>query len=64
MSKKDKPEVVVKMCMNCKHRQKPDAKHITRGWCDNKKSPHFDRHIYKGDSCPKFADKNAKRKGK
>ncbi len=65
MSKKAKTEEVVelaeqKICMNCKHRQKPDGKHPLRGWCDNKKSPKYDVHIYKGDTCAKFSSLKGK----
>ena len=66
MSKKPKTEEVEepKICMNCKHRQKPNGQHPIRGWCDNKKSPSFDLYIYKGDTCAKFSSKIKKGKEK
>ena len=52
---KDEDVVEAKICMNCKHRQKPDGRHPIRGWCDNKASPFSDKYIYKGDTCSKFS---------
>lgn len=54
-----------KMCMNCKHREKPSGKFPQRGWCSNPKSPSSQSYVYKGDSCDEYAGVRAKaKKGK
>jgi hypothetical protein len=50
-----------KICMNCKHRRKPNGEFPVRGWCDNPKSPNSQRYIYKGDTCPAFKAKKEKK---
>lgn len=52
----------MKICQNCKHRQKPNGKFITRGWCNNPKSPNAQSYIYKGDTCDEFVSLKAKKK--
>ncbi len=69
MSKKNDPKKEEeveesKMCMDCKHREKPTGKMSQRGWCSNPKSPHVDGYIYKGDTCDEFVPIVTERKGK